>query len=145
MGVLKKELENYYLIVNSSTPMVGKAPTLNDLKKTSTNEQSHNEIGFYVSCQLGLAFSHKNLIQLIVSYRSFRNSVMIVYDVSKSAYGLNPLKCYRLSQSAIAALNLNDPATLTSQLVQDKIREHNLEMQSFFEEISLKINRTHLV
>lgn len=115
------------------------------MKQSSPNDVSSNEIGFYVSCQLGLAFSHKNLVQMIISYRSFRNSIMVVYDVSKSAYGLNPIHCFRFSPMAIKALNLNDPANLTDNLVQDKIREHNLEYQSFFEEISVKIHRSHLL
>jgi len=42
---------------------------------------------------------------------------MLVYDVTKSNYGLNPLKCFRLSEKAIEALNLNDPANMTDHLV----------------------------
>jgi hypothetical protein len=41
---------------------------------------------------------------MMLAYRNFKNSVMIVYDVDKSDYGLNPLKCYRLSENAINAL-----------------------------------------
>lgn len=58
---------------------------------------------------------------MIVAYRNFRNSIMIAYDVNKSAYGMNPIKCYRLSAAAITALKLNDPSKLTDQLVQDQI------------------------
>jgi hypothetical protein len=65
---------------------------------------SQNEIGFYVSCHLGLAFSHTNLLQMIHAYRNFRNSVMVVYDVNKSYYGLCPLQGFRLSEGAVQAL-----------------------------------------
>lgn len=92
-----------------------------------------------------MAFTLKNLIQMIASYRDFRNSCMIVYDASKSTYGLNPLKCYRLSSEAIEALHLNSISQLTDNLVQDKIREHNLEIASFFEEVNMRIHRSHLL
>lgn len=144
-GVLKKEIDDVYnLMATSTEPLISKQ-SLQDLKHSSPNDLSSNEIGFYVSCQLGLAFSHKNLVQMIISYRSFRNSIMVVYDVSKSAYGLNPIQCFRFSPMAIKALNLNDPANLTDHLVQDKIREYSLEYQSFFEEINVKIHRSHLL
>lgn len=45
---------------------------------------------------------------------------MIAYDVDKSQYGLCPFACYRLSEEAIATLNLDfldDPANITDQLV----------------------------
>lgn len=41
---------------------------------------------------------------MMQAYRNFKNSVMIIYDVDKSEYGLSPLKCYRLSENAINAL-----------------------------------------
>jgi hypothetical protein len=94
---------------------------------TDQNSAS-NDIGFYLSCQLGMAFSKDNLFDLINAYRNFRNSVMIVYDVNKSRYGLNPLKCFRLSEKAVSALSLNDTRTFLRNLVQEKIREHELDI-----------------
>ena len=82
---------------------------------------------------------------MIVSYRNFRNAVMIVYDVNKSKYGLNPLNCFRFSQAAIDALHLNDLSKLTSTLVQDRITENKLNIDSFFEEVDMKIHRSHLL
>ena len=70
---------------------------------------------------------------------------MVVYDVTKSNYGLNPLKCYRLSEKAIEALSLNDAANITDHLVQDKIRAQNLDINNFFEEVPMKIHRSHLL
>lgn len=64
-------------------------------------------VGFYVSCQLGLAFSQQNLLDLIKSYKKYPNSVMIIYDITKSHYGLNPLQCFRLSQGSTNALKLD--------------------------------------
>ena len=92
-----------------------------------------------------MAFSNRNLLTMIASYRNFRNSCMIVYDVTKSPYGLNPLKCFRLSQNAINSLNLNNPAEMTNQLLQDKIRDNSLSMSVFFEEVPMKIHRSHLL
>jgi len=76
-----------------------------------------NEIGFYVSCHLGLAFSHTNLLQMIHAYRNFRNSVMIVYDVNKSYYGLCPIQGFRLAEGAIEALRLNEVGQVTDSLI----------------------------
>lgn len=151
MGVLKKELGENNIFITQTLPEVNKS-MMKDLKSIIESDidnqklsDTNNEIGFYVSCQLGLVFSHKNLVHMIVAYRNFRNSIMIAYDVNKSAYGLNPLKCYRLSAAAIEALNLNDPTKLTDQLVQDQIRVNNINIASFIEEIPMKIHRSHLL
>ena len=70
---------------------------------------------------------------------------MVVYDVTKSQFGLSPLKCYRFSQSAIDALSLNNPSEMTDALIQDKIRDNNLSLGQFFEEIPVKVHRSHLL
>ena len=70
---------------------------------------------------------------------------MVVYDLSKSQYGLNPLKCYRLSQVAIDALKLNDLLKLTDELVQEQITSLKVDTANFFEEVELKIHRSHLL
>lgn len=148
MGVLKKELTQNNLFITATRPdSKGSFKSLKSLtsEDEGKKEESNNEIGIYVSCELGLAFTHTNLVQMIVAYRNFRNSVMAVYDVNKSAYGLNPLLCFRLSQQAIAALNLNDPSNLTDKLVQDKILSSGLTMTSLFEEVDMKIHRSHLL
>lgn len=67
-----------------------KARIEEELESQKGSEQS-SEIGFYVSSELGAAFTQRNLHQMIISYRNFRNSVMIVYDLNKSQHGLNPL------------------------------------------------------
>ena len=71
---------------------------------------------------------------------------MLVYDSAKSAYGLNPLKCFRLSEGAIKALELNETkSTHSKNLLQSKIREHDLNITNFFEEVTLKVHRSHLL
>jgi hypothetical protein len=123
------------------------AKTIKQLIEESAESkgESNNEIGFYVSCELGLAFTAKNLVQMIVAYRNFRSAVMVVYDVNKSKIGMNPLNCFRFSQAAIEALHLNDLSQLTSNLVQDKITEHSINIDSFFEEVEMKVHRSHLL
>ena len=115
-GVLKKEDgdEMHDIFITQIQPETSKN-TLKDLKSivemdsdAAKLNDTHNEIGFYVSSHLGLAFSHANLLQLIHAYRNFRNSVMIVYDANKSYYGLNSLQGFRISEAAIKALNLNE-------------------------------------
>lgn len=97
-------------------------------------------------CQpLGLAFSRANLQEMVTQYKNFRNSVMLVYDSCKSEYGLNPLKCFRLSEGAIKALQLNENKELSRNLLQSKIREHDLNINNFFVEVPMKIHRSHLL
>jgi len=66
MGVLKQELGINSLFVTETQPM-GKQPVqtlkqLIDGEIENKNQESNNEIGFYVSCELGLAFTPKNLV-----------------------------------------------------------------------------------
>lgn len=82
---------------------------------------------------------------MIKAQKNFKNSVMIVYDINKSKYGLNPLKCYRLSEGVISALNIDIKKENFGILVQDKIRENNLNIQNFFDEVPLVIKRSHLL
>jgi len=81
------------------------------------NVETINEIGFYASSEFGLAFNKQNLTRMIVNYRTFKNSIMMIYDLNKAQYGLNPIVVYRLSPGAIEALKLNSISDLTDQLV----------------------------
>ena len=152
MGVLQKELGNQNnIFVTGVQPGNLSHYTIDNLTKIDSEgqkllaEQAKNDIGFYVSSQHGLAFTHKNLVRMIVSYRNFRNSVMIVYDLNKSQFGLNPLKCYRLTDSAIDTLKLNDILNLTDKLHQDQLIASTVDYQDFFEEVEMKIHRSHLL
>jgi len=70
---------------------------------------------------------------------------MIVYDTTKASHGLNPLKCFRLSESAIDALQLNSANKKTESLLQTQINNNKLDTASFFEDVHLKIHRSHLL
>jgi len=150
-GVIKTELGQNNIYVNNCIPDGSKQTraTLNQLRgeqaESKRKTETINEIGFYASSELGLAFDQKNLMRMIANYRDFRNSIMITYDLNKAQYGLNPIIVYRLSAAAIEALNLNNISLLTDQLVQENIRKHKLEVQNFFEEVPMKIHRTHLL
>lgn len=113
--------------------------------ESKNKSQAHFYVGFYVSCQQGLAFSLTNLNALINAFKHFPNSVMIIYDITKSQYGLNPLQCFRLSKAAITALKLDSQVPFQDKLSIDVIRENNLNVHNFFEEIPLKIHRSHLI
>jgi hypothetical protein len=81
---------------------------------------------------MGLTFNIETLTQLYKYYKDFKNSVFIIYDVSKSDYGLNPLHCFRLSEKAIEAFDMTgllapgqNPSSHSSDkltLMQDRIR-----------------------
>jgi hypothetical protein len=70
---------------------------------------------------------------------------MIIYDITKSQYGLNPFQCYRLSTNAVSALNLDANTPIRDELIIDVIRKNSLTVQNFFEEVPMKIHRSHLV
>ena len=81
------------------------------------------KIGFYQSINMGLTFNIETLTSLYECYRQFKNSVLIIYDVSKSNYGLNPIHCFRLSEKAIESLDKNTLSVGDKiNLVQEKIR-----------------------
>jgi hypothetical protein len=63
------------------------------------------KVGFYQSVNMGLTFNIETLTLLYKCYKEFKNSVFIIYDVSKSDFGLNPLHCFRLSEKAIDAFD----------------------------------------
>lgn len=68
------------------------------------------------------------------------------YDVSKSNFGLNPLHCFRLSEKAIDAFEKNiQSASDKINLVQEKIRSQKLTIAELFEEVPIRIYRSHLV
>lgn len=153
MGVLKKDENNGLneLFITQTLPESNKK-IIKNLKQIGEKDSefsqlndTNNEIGFYVSCHLGLAFSHHNLIELILAYRNFRNSIMIVYDVNKSAFGANPIRCFRLSLAAIEALSLNNLSEITDSLLQRKISQYKLTIDNFFEEVYMKMHRSHLL
>ena len=72
---------------------------------------------------------------------------MVVYDVNKSSYGMNPIRCFRLSKEAVKVLNLDDMVKMTEQisLVQDKISSAGLTIENLFEEVDMKIYRSNLL
>lgn len=97
---------------------------------------------------MGLTFNYETFTNLYQCYKNFKNSVFIVYDISKSNYGLNPLHAYRFSEKAVNSLEKNPlTATITDKfnLVQDKIRSQNLSISEFFEEIPIRVYRSHLL
>ena len=70
---------------------------------------------------------------------------MIIYDITKSQYGLNPFQCFRLSKYTIAAMKLESEMPVNDKLIIDVIRENGLNVHNFFEEVPLKIHRSHLI
>ena len=96
-----------------------------------------NEVGFYVSSRIGLSFNKDTIVQFIDAYKKFKNSIFIVYDISKSDYGMNPLKAYRLSEKALTILTVN--GALQTHVIQSSLLSHKISNEEFFEEIHIKI------
>ena len=71
-----------------------KKSQMSDLMRVIESESQRlmdtNEIGFYVNTRMGLCFDIDTLTELLNSSKKFKNSVIVVYDIQKSNYGLNP-------------------------------------------------------
>ena len=70
--------------------------------------------------------------------------------MSKSDYGLNPLQCFRLSEKAIEAFDIGTASLHVNtsdkiNLVQERIRSQNLTISELFEEVPIRVYRSHLV
>jgi len=92
---------------------------------------------------MGLCFNRENLNLLLEATKKFKNSVFIVYDKAKANYGLNPLHAYRLSEKAISTFK-HDHGVVLPILLQEKIAETKLTIEEMFEEISIKVVRSHM-
>lgn len=129
MGVLKDSIAHgqQLLITQTMPELVGSKLQMQELQEAIENESQKlidsAKVGFYLSVNMGLTFNIDTLNQLYKYYKEFKNSVFIIYDVSKSDYGLNPLHCFRLSEKAIEAFDsssvlqpVQGPATTTDKL-----------------------------
>lgn len=134
------------LAIDQTMPKSNKAK-MSDLIKTIDNDSQRlittNEVGFYISSRMGLCFNKEVLIQLLESSKKFKNSVFIVYDTSKADYGLNPLHAYRLSVKAISAFE-HSHGIILPVMVAAKITETKLRLNEMFEEIPIKVQRSHM-
>ena len=75
--------------------------------------------------------------------KKFKNAVFIVYDKSKSNYGLNPLSAFRLSDKANSTFT-NEHGVMQMELLQQSVIKNNLLLAEFFEEIPVKVYRSHM-
>ena len=118
------------------------------IENESQKLRDTTKVGFYQSVNMGLTFNLETLTHLYKCYREFKNSVFIIYDVSKSDYGLNPLHCFRLSEKAIEAFEKGATAGVPLDkinLVQERIKSQNLTIGELFEEVPIRVYRSHLV
>ena len=66
-----------------------------------------------------------------------------MYDTSKANFGLNPLHAYRLSEKAIKTFT-HDIGMIRAEILQTRIVEEKLVIEEMFEEIPIKIQRSHM-
>ena len=92
---------------------------------------------------MGLCFNREVLLLLLEASKKFKNSVFIVYDTSKANFGLNPLHAYRLTEKAISTFK-HDHGVIQPILLQEKIAETKLTIEDMFEEIPIKVSRSHM-
>lgn len=116
------------------------------MEQESQKLMDTTKVGFYLSAHMGLTFNIETLNNLYKCYKQFKNSVFLVYDISKANFGMNPLHAYRLSEKAIENLDKHgSTATDKINLVQDKIRSSHLTIRELFEEVPVRIYRSHLL
>ena len=113
MGITQKDELNGdedSLLITQTMPRANKSQMndlLNKLEQDSQKLIDTNEVGFYVSSRIGLSFNRDVIVQYIEAYKKFKNAIFIVYDISKSDYGMDPLKAYRLSEKALQTLTVD--------------------------------------
>ena len=120
---------------------------MKDLIKTIDNDAQRlittNEVGFYINSRMGLCFDKEVLIMLLESCKKFKNSIFIVYDTSKANFGLNPLHAYRLTEKAIKTFT-HQLGVIQPELLQTRIQEEKLVIEEMFEQIPIKVQRSHM-
>lgn len=103
-----------------------------------------------MSVNMSLTFNTETLQMLYKCYREFKNSVFITYDIGKSDYGLNPLQCFRLSEKAIEAFSggaqqMQQGYSEKINLVQERIKSQKLTISELYEEVPIRLSRSHLL
>ena len=92
---------------------------------------------------MGLCFTKDVLAVLLESSKKFKNSVCIVYDSSKANYGLNPIHAYRLSEKAIKTF-VQSHGEIKPIILQTRLADEKLTVEEMFDEIPIKILRSHM-
>lgn len=149
MGVVQPNVgqQTDSLLVTQTMPGASKIQMQDLLRQMESDSQKlmdTNEIGFYMSARMGLCFHIETLTELLSVSKKFKNSVMLIYDQQKSDYGMAPLKAYRLSEKAINTIKWTPGSSLDAHFVQESINENKLEVKEMFEEVPIKIQRSHM-
>ena len=92
---------------------------------------------------MGQCFTQETLSSILETTKKFKNAVFVVYDHSKSNYGLNPLTAFRLSDKTMSTFT-NNHGVMEMEMLQQSIIKNNLLLAEFFEEIPVKILRSHM-
>lgn len=120
---------------------------MTDLLRTMENESQRlmdtNEVGFYINSRMGQCFTVEVLKSVLDTTKKFKNAVFIVYDKSKSNYGLNPLTAYRLSEKGTQTLTA-EHGVMQLELLQSSIIKQKLDLSELFEEVPIKVYRSHM-
>jgi hypothetical protein len=79
------------------------------LENESQKLMDTTKVGFYLSAHMGLTFNFETLNSLYTSYKAFKNSIVLIYDISKANFGLNPVRAFRLSEKTIDTFEKGNP------------------------------------
>ncbi|CEP01008.1 Eukaryotic translation initiation factor 3 subunit H [Plasmodiophora brassicae] len=105
-----------------------------------------NSVGWYQSLSSGDmmhdadgASAWSSIIATQYDYQvSIPNSVVIVYDPFRTAYGTLAIKAYRLTNAFMAFYKAGDQT-------RDGFARHNIDSNRIFEEVPLKVHNSNLV
>ncbi|OLL25903.1 Eukaryotic translation initiation factor 3 subunit H [Neolecta irregularis DAH-3] len=99
----------------------------------------NNIVGWYQSAYLG-SYLNTGLVETQFQYQQkvSDRTVVLVYDVSKSAQGALALKAFRLSQNFLAAQK-------EGKFTSESLRNHNLTYHDILQELPVEIHNSQLV
>lgn len=148
MGVLQRqEGETVDSLMVTQTMPRANIEVMTDLLRTMENESQRlmdtNEVGFYINSRMGQCFTLDLLKSVLETTKKFKNAVFIVYDKSKSNYGLNPLTAFRLSEKGTQTFT-SDHGVIQLELLQSSIIKQKLVLAELFEEVPVKVYRSHM-
>ncbi|CAN6636955.1 hypothetical protein TRVA0_016S00760 [Trichomonascus vanleenenianus] len=97
-----------------------------------------NSAGWYIGASLG-RFYNQNVVENLLSHQIANpESIVLVYDVSKSTHAGFTLKAYRLSPAYLAVRKEGKFST-------ENLTKNELSYRSVFEELPVEVKNSHLV
>lgn len=109
------------------------------LRRFRNMNMDYELLGFYESASFGSAFTKTFLESMLEYQQQLEDSVVLLYDNTKTAAGLLAFRAFRLSPAALRCFAED------GDLFPDKIKAAGLSHSSLFVELPILIKNSHLV